>query len=118
MELPPEIPEDLLEDNLEVLENKKAGKPILALENTIITQGMEYPTNHQTATKLEETIKSNGAVPATICILKGKICRIRCSTLLNISKNKNGFIKYNTRDMPFVLMSKKIVVQLLFQQCS
>ena len=55
---------------------------------------MEYPANHQTATKLEETIKSNGAVPATICILKGKIhVGLDVDTLLDISKNKNGFIK-------------------------
>ncbi len=62
---------------------------------------MEYPANHQTATKLEETIKSNGAVPATICILKGKIhVRLDADTLLDISNNKNGFIKCSTRDIP------------------
>ena len=52
MELPPEIPEDLLVYSPEVLEAKKSGKPIVALESTIITHGMEYPANHQTATNL------------------------------------------------------------------
>ena len=49
---------------------------------------MEYPENHKTATQLEETIKSEGAVPATICILKGKIhVGLDKDTLLDISKN-------------------------------
>ena len=89
MELPPEIPEDLLIYSLEVLEAQKTGKPIVALENTIITHGMEYSAKHQTAAKLEETIKSNGAVPTTICILKGKIyveCRIRCRYFIKYIK--------------------------------
>ena len=45
--------QDLLVYSPEVLEAKKAGKPIIALESTIIIYGMEYPANHQTATKLE-----------------------------------------------------------------
>ena len=69
---------------------------------------MEYPENHKTATQLEETIKSEGAVPATICILKGKIhVGLDKDTLLDISKNKTGFIKCSTRDIPYALMSKK-----------
>ena len=69
---------------------------------------MEYPENHKTATKLEETIKAEGAVPATICILQGKIrVGLDKDTLLDISKNKTGFIKCSTRDIPYALMSKK-----------
>ena len=69
----PKIPDDLIEYSPEIIQAKKEGKPIVALESTIITHGMEYPENHKTATKLEETIKAEGAVPATICILHGKI---------------------------------------------
>ena len=84
----PEIPDDLIIYSPEVLASKKAGKPIVALESTIITHGMEYPENHKTATQLEETIKSEGAVPATICILQGKIhVGLDKDTLLDISKN-------------------------------
>ena len=104
----PEIPEDLLVYSPEVLKAKKEGKPIVALESTIITHGMEYPENHKTATKLEETILSEGAVPATICILQGKIhVGLDKDTLLDISKNKTGFIKCSTRDIPYALMAKK-----------
>ena len=53
----PKIPDDLIIYSPEVLEAKKAGKPIVALESTIITHGMEYPENHKTETQLEETIK-------------------------------------------------------------
>ena len=104
----PEILDDLIIYSPEILQAKKEGKPIVALESTIITHGMEYPENHKTATQLEETIKSEGAVPATICILKGKIhVGLDKDTLLDISKNKTGFIKCSTRDIPYALMSKK-----------
>ena len=104
----PQIPDDLIEYSPEIIQAKKDGKPIVALESTIITHGMEYPENHKTATKLEETIKAEGAVPATICILHGKIrVGLDKDTLLDISKNKTGFIKCSTRDIPYALMSKK-----------
>jgi len=103
-----QIPDDLIEYSPEIIQAKKEGKPIVALESTIITHGMEYPENHKTATKLEETIKAEGAVPATICILHGKIrVGLDKDTLLDISKNKTGFIKCSTRDIPYALMSKK-----------
>ena len=104
----PQIPDDLIEYSPDIIQAKKEGKPIIALESTIITHGMEYPENHKTATKLEETIKAEGAVPATICILQGKIrVGLDKDTLLDISKNKTGFIKCSTRDIPYALMSKK-----------
>ena len=69
---------------------------------------MEYPENHKTETQLEETIKQEGTVPVTICILQGKIhVGLDKDTLLDISKNKTGFIKCSTRDIPYALMSKK-----------
>lgn len=46
-------------------------KPIVALESTIITHGMPYPANLQTSLEVEDIIEREGAVPATIAILKG-----------------------------------------------
>ena len=46
-------------------------KPVVALESTIISHGMPYPTNVETALKVEQTIRDNGAVPATIGIIEG-----------------------------------------------
>ena len=48
-------------------------KPVVALESTIITHGMDYPVNLKTALDVEETIRSQGAIPATIAIIKGQI---------------------------------------------
>ena len=49
----------------EVEEALKAGKPVVALESTIISHGMPYPQNVETALRVEQTIRENGAVPAT-----------------------------------------------------
>ena len=49
------------------------GKPVVALESTIISHGMPYPQNVETALKVEEIIRQNGAVPATIAILGGRL---------------------------------------------
>ncbi len=57
----------------EVAEAVKAGKPVVALESTIISHGMPYPQNVETALKVEEIIRQNGAVPATIAIIGGRL---------------------------------------------
>ena len=51
----------------------KNGKAVVALESTIITHGMEYPTNRDTAFAVEDIVRGQGAVPATIAILNGVI---------------------------------------------
>ena len=50
-----------------------AGKPVVALESTIISHGMPYPQNVETALKVEQIIRDCGAVPATICIIGGRL---------------------------------------------
>lgn len=57
----------------EVLEARKNGAPIVALESTIITHGMPYPQNVETARQVEAEIRKGGAVPATIAVLKGAL---------------------------------------------
>ena len=57
----------------EVEQALKQGKPVVALESTIISHGMPYPQNVETALKVEQTIRDNGAVPATIAIIGGKL---------------------------------------------
>ena len=49
------------------------GRPVVALESTIISHGMPYPQNVETALKVEQTIRDNGAVPATIAIIGGRL---------------------------------------------
>ena len=57
----------------EVIAAKAAGQPIVALESTIITHGMPYPQNLETAKLVEETIRAAGAVPATIAVIEGTL---------------------------------------------
>ena len=49
------------------------GKPVVALESTIISHGMPYPQNVETALRVEQTIRDHGAVPATIAIIGGRL---------------------------------------------
>lgn len=49
------------------------GQPVVALESTIITHGMEYPVNRNTAVAVEDIVRANGATPATIAIINGVI---------------------------------------------
>ena len=57
----------------EVREALEQGKPVVALESTIITHGMEFPVNMNTALAVEAIVRENGAVPATIAIIDGVI---------------------------------------------
>ena len=62
-----------LQINPEVAQAVAQGKPVVALESTIISHGMPYPQNVETALAVEKIIRDNGAVPATIAILGGKL---------------------------------------------
>ena len=62
-----------LDVNPEVAEAIAAGKPVVALESTIISHGMPYPQNVETALNVERIIRENGAVPATIAIIGGRL---------------------------------------------
>ena len=57
----------------EIAEALKSGLPVVALESTIISHGMPYPRNVETALSVEEAVRGAGAVPATIAILNGRL---------------------------------------------
>ena len=63
---------DLLDFSPEVAEALSAKKPIVALESTIITHGMPYPRNVETARSVEEAVREMGAIPATIAVIDGR----------------------------------------------
>ena len=85
----------------------KEGKAIVALETTIISHGMPYPQNFNTALEVESIIKNNGSTPATIGIIQGEI-KIGMSEeeIEYFSKSKN-IHKVSRRDIPFILSTKK-----------
>ena len=62
-----------LDINEEVRAALETNKPVVALESTIISHGMPYPQNVETALKVEQIIRDNGAVPATIAIIGGRL---------------------------------------------
>ena len=91
----------------EVQEALKAGKPVVALESTIISHGMPYPQNVETALKVEQTIRENGAVPATIAIIGGQL-KAGCTPeeIEYLGKKGQEVIKASRRDLP-VLIARK-----------
>ncbi|XP_041254649.1 pseudouridine-metabolizing bifunctional protein C1861.05-like isoform X2 [Onychostruthus taczanowskii] len=79
------------------------GRPVVALESTIITHGMAYPLNLSMAREVEEIVRINGAVPATVGILRGQIhVGLTDEELEFLASSKNA-VKVSRRDFPFVL---------------
>ncbi|HWI65600.1 MAG TPA: pseudouridine-5'-phosphate glycosidase [Symbiobacteriaceae bacterium] len=94
---------NLLDFAPEVKEALAAGKPVVALESTIISHGMPYPENLAMARKVEETIRGEGAVPATIAIMDGR-CKVGLTEPeLHRLATEKGVAKVSLRDMPIVL---------------
>lgn len=80
-----------------------AGRAVVALESTIISHGMPYPHNVQTAKDLEQIVRDHGAVPATIALLDGKICVGLTSEQLTRVGCEKSVSKVSWRDLPVVL---------------
>jgi pseudouridine-5'-phosphate glycosidase len=90
----------------EVQAAKELGRPIVALESTIISHGMPYPTNVQTAREVETIIRSYGAVPATIAVLNGRIHIGLSDDDLEYLANplhQESIVKVSRRDLAYVL---------------
>ena len=84
------------------------GKPVVALESTIISHGMPYPDNIRTAREVEDIVRNNGAIPATIAIINGKLCVGLDANQLELLGNSKDVWKVSLRDMPFVLSNRLI----------
>ena len=82
-----------------------AGKPVVALESTIISHGMPYPKNVETALNVEKIIRENGAIPATVAIIGGKIT-VGCTKeqIEYLGKKGLAVTKASRRDLPVLLM--------------
>jgi len=90
----------------EVAKALKEGKAIVALESTIISHGMPYPRNVETALKVEEIVRKNGAVPATIAILNGRLKVGLSREEIEILGSGKNIIKTSRRDIPFIIANK------------
>jgi pseudouridine-5'-phosphate glycosidase len=93
----------LLEIDPEINEALKSNKPVVALESTIISHGMPYPENVETALAVEKVVRDNGGIPATIAIMHGK-CYVGLSKdqIAYFGKAKDVW-KVSLRDMPYVI---------------
>jgi pseudouridine-5'-phosphate glycosidase len=98
---------DLLDFSPDVAEARSAKKPIVALESTIITHGMPYPHNVETALTVEDAVREMGAIPATIAVIEGRL-RVGLSReeIDRLGQLSGGVVKASRRDLALVAARK------------
>ncbi|XP_062403096.1 uncharacterized protein zgc:136858 [Sardina pilchardus] len=79
------------------------GRPVVALESTIITHGMPYPHNLSTAKEVEDIVRAQGAVPATVGVLNGKVHVGLSEEELDFLSQSKTALKVSRRDLPYVI---------------
>ncbi|MGF1704411.1 pseudouridine-5'-phosphate glycosidase [Enterovibrio baiacu] len=83
------------------------GKPVVALESTIISHGMPYPQNVETALRVEQKVRDSGAIPATIAILKGRLkVGLSEEEITYLGQQGQKAMKTSRRDIPFIIATK------------
>ena len=97
-----------IELSSEVQEAKASGKAVVALESTIISHGMPYPQNVKMAREVEQIVRDNGAVPATIAIIDGKIKIGLTDEELEIFGKSPNVAKVSRRDLAQIIATKKL----------
>ncbi len=96
LDIAPEVAQALLE-----------GRPVVALESTIISHGMPYPKNVETALMVEQTLRNNGAVPATIAVIGGRLkAGLSREEIEYLGKTGRGVAKASRRDLPALVARK------------
>ena len=98
--------ERFLDINPEVAQALEEGAPVVALESTIISHGMPYPKNVETALAVEDVIRKNGAVPATIGIIGGRIKIGLTREEIEYMATAQDVLKVSRRDFPLVVSQK------------
>jgi pseudouridine-5'-phosphate glycosidase len=86
--------------SLEVKEALSARRPIVALESTVIAHGLPRPQNIETARRLEEIVRTEGATPATVAVIRGEVCVGLNPDQLERIANHQPVHKLSTRDLP------------------
>ncbi len=96
-----------LEIHPEVQLALQEGRPVVALESTIISHGMPYPQNVETALAVEQVVRDGGAVPATIAIMNGKCYVGLTAHQIELFGKARDVWKVSLRDIPYVLTQNK-----------
>ncbi|WED27771.1 pseudouridine-5'-phosphate glycosidase [Vibrio sp. DW001] len=100
--------EKYLDIQPEVAQALANNQPVVALESTIISHGMPFPRNVETALLVENTIREQGAVPATIAIINGRLkVGLSEEQITHLGKAGSAVTKVSRRDIPFVVASKQ-----------
>ena len=100
--------DDVLDIAPEVAEALRSNQPVVALESTIISHGMPYPKNVETASAVEQVVREVGAVPATIAVSGGRLkVGLSSDEIERLGKLGSKAIKCSRRDLPFVLARKQ-----------
>ena len=81
-------------------------RPVVALESTIITHGMPYPENRDTALKVEATVRENGAEPATIAVIGGEVCVGLDKSAIDSLAQARDVMKLSRADLAFAVSSQ------------
>ncbi len=91
----------------EVAEALAAGKPVVALESTIISHGMPYPQNVETALKVERAVRDAGAIPATIAIMGGRLkVGLDAETIRALGRKGLDAVKVSRRDIAWTVAKR------------
>ena len=97
----------LIDFSPEVAEARSAKKPIVALESTIITHGMPYPRNVETARSVEAAAREMGAIPATIAVIDGRFrVGLDAAEIERLGELSGGVVKASRRDLALVAARK------------
>jgi pseudouridylate synthase len=92
----------------EVLRAKTLGKPLVALESTVITHGLPYPENLELARDMENEVRGQGATPATLAVLDGQVCvGLNEIQLERLAQGEEEFVKISARDFGAAITQNK-----------
>ncbi len=94
---------ELLDISTEVADALDAGRPVVALESNLITHGLAYPANVETATAVEQAVRAGGAVPATVCLDGGRLKVGMTAAEIERFGAGSGIPKASSRDLPVLL---------------
>ncbi|WP_417345078.1 pseudouridine-5'-phosphate glycosidase [Ferrimonas sp.] len=100
--------EQYLDIQPEVAQALANNQPVVALESTIISHGMPYPRNVETALMVEQAIREQGAIPATIAIIEGRLkVGLDEEQIRHLGQAGQAVAKVSRRDIPFIVAAKK-----------
>ncbi|MDF1604396.1 pseudouridine-5'-phosphate glycosidase [Nocardioides sp. YIM 152315] len=97
------VPHPALQLAPEVADAIAEGRPVVALESTIISHGMPYPQNVAMATEVEGIVRDHGATPATVAVLDGRLCVGLSPEQLELLASDDDVTKVSVRDLPYVV---------------